>query len=110
MAVKDYTETKDGIELQFGANHVGHFLLTNLLVSKIVAAHGRIINVTSFGYMSGGVVFDDPGFKVYSAITNPKSWLSELMHHRMDQHIIHGWPMPSQRRPTSSSRGRLYQS
>ena len=62
MAVKDYTKTKDGFELQFAANHVGHFLLTNLLAPKIIAAKGRIINVSSFGYMSGGVVFDDPNF------------------------------------------------
>ena len=68
MAVKDYTKTKDGFELQFAANHLGHFLLTNLLVPTIVAAHGRIINVTSFGYMSGGVHFDDPGFKVCSSV------------------------------------------
>ena len=64
MAVKEYTKTEDGFELQFAANHVGHFLLTNLLIDKIIAAKGRIINVSSFGYMSGGVNFDDPGFKV----------------------------------------------
>jgi NAD(P)-dependent dehydrogenase (short-subunit alcohol dehydrogenase family) len=64
MAVKDYTQTKDGIELQFGANHVGHFLLTSLLASKIIAAKGRILNVSSFGYLSGGVRFDDANFSV----------------------------------------------
>ena len=64
MANKDYAVTKDGIELQFAANHVGHFLLTNLLIPKIAAAKGRIINVSSFGYMCGGVHFDDPTFAV----------------------------------------------
>lgn len=62
MAVKDYTLTKDGFELQFGVNHIAHFLLTNLLAPKIIAAKGRIVNVSSLGYLSGGVFFDDPGF------------------------------------------------
>lgn len=65
MAIKDYTPSKDGNEMQFAANHLGHFLLTNLLMPKIIAAGkgARIINVSSFGYMSGGVRFDDPNFK-----------------------------------------------
>lgn len=66
MAVKEYQTTKDGVELQFGSNHIGHFLLTNLLLPKILAAGrgARIVNVASFGYMSGGIHFDDPNFKV----------------------------------------------
>ena len=66
MALKDYATTKEGIEMQFGSNHVGHFLLTNLLMPKLLAAgkSARVVNVSSFGYMSGGVYFDDPNFKV----------------------------------------------
>lgn len=66
MAVKDYTTTAEGIELQFGANHIGHFLLTSLLMPKILAAGkgARIVNVSSFGYLSAGVRFDDWNFKV----------------------------------------------
>lgn len=65
MAVRDYTTTKDGVEMQFGANHVGHFLLTNLLMHKLIAAGGgaRVVNVSSFGYLAGGVRFDDPTFQ-----------------------------------------------
>lgn len=65
IAVRDYTTTVDGIEMQFGANHVGHFLLTNLVMPKLIAAGGgaRIINVSSFGYLAGGVRFDDPNFQ-----------------------------------------------
>jgi len=65
MAIEKYTISKDGIESQFAANHVGHFLLTNLLMDQIIAAgsDSRIINVSSLGYMSGGVHFDDPNFK-----------------------------------------------
>ena len=64
MAVKDYKTTQDGIELQFGTNYIGHFLLTNLLVPKILAAGkgARIVNVSSNGYKLGGVRFDDYNF------------------------------------------------
>ena len=66
MAIKKYTTTIEGIETQFGTNHIGHFLLTKLLMPKILAAGkgARIINVGSFGYLTGGVQFDDHNFNV----------------------------------------------
>jgi hypothetical protein len=41
-------------------------LLTNLLMGKILAAGSgaRIISVSSFGYISGAVRYDDWNFKV----------------------------------------------
>ncbi|KAI0105961.1 NAD(P)-binding protein [Daldinia grandis] len=64
MNVKDYTLDKQGIELTFSADHLGHFLLTNLIINKIIAAApgARIVNVTSRGYGLGPFRGDDYNF------------------------------------------------
>ena len=55
--------TADGHELQFGTNHLGHFLFTNLLVPNLVAgAPARIVNLSSSGHMLGSMDFDDPDY------------------------------------------------
>ena len=54
-------ETKDGFELQFGTNHLGHFALTaHLLPALRRGAKPRVVNVSSLAArISGGIRFDD---------------------------------------------------
>ena len=53
-------ESEDGFEMTFATNHLGPFLLTNLLLDALTAAHGaRVVNVSSEGHRQGRVNFDD---------------------------------------------------
>jgi len=55
--------TADGIEQTFAVNHLGYFLLTNLLLDRVVAsAPSRIVNVASVGHFRGTLDFEDIGF------------------------------------------------
>ena len=53
--------TKQGFELTFGVNHLGHFLLTQLLLPKLLEQpHSRVVNVSSKAHYSvSGIDFDD---------------------------------------------------
>ncbi len=53
--------TKDGFELQFGTNHLGHFAFTGLLLDRVLAAPGsRVVTVSSTGHrFVRGIRFDD---------------------------------------------------
>ncbi|KAH6908807.1 hypothetical protein BKA70DRAFT_1222394 [Coprinopsis sp. MPI-PUGE-AT-0042] len=62
-----YGKTKDGFETQFGTNHLGHFLLFQLLKDALLASAtpefpSRYVSVTSLGHSFGSVKFDDYNF------------------------------------------------
>jgi NAD(P)-dependent dehydrogenase (short-subunit alcohol dehydrogenase family) len=54
------TTTVDGLESTFAVNHLGHFLLTNLLLDQLKAsAAARVINVSSGSHLRAHLAFDD---------------------------------------------------
>jgi NAD(P)-dependent dehydrogenase (short-subunit alcohol dehydrogenase family) len=56
--------TAEGHEMQFGTNHLGHFLLTCLLVPALEASgDARIINLSSGGHKYCTVDLDDWNFE-----------------------------------------------
>ncbi|KAH9369562.1 hypothetical protein HPB48_019650 [Haemaphysalis longicornis] len=60
------TQTEDGFEMTFQANHLGHFLLTSLLLDILKkSAPSRIINVGSVAHWFGIFEEDNIGFKRY---------------------------------------------
>lgn len=68
MAIPALTFSEDNIETTFATNHIGHFLFTSLIMSKIIKASEvsdtptRIINVSSYGHQFSPVRFSDINF------------------------------------------------
>ncbi|MBP9151871.1 MAG: SDR family oxidoreductase [Flavobacteriales bacterium] len=63
--ISDLQLNTDGIEMQFGTNHIGHFLLTNLILDNIKASgKARIINLSSIAHKSTRTLnFDDINYQ-----------------------------------------------
>jgi len=56
--------TVQGFEMQFGTNHLGHFLLTCLLAPALLAAApGRVVTLSSAGHKFAPVNFEDPDYR-----------------------------------------------
>lgn len=82
--------SQDGIELQFATNHIGHFLLTNLLLEDLkktaqkTGIEGRIVIVSSEGhrFASSGIRFDKINEKTgyYAFLAYGQSKLANILH------------------------------
>ncbi|MEM1066063.1 MAG: SDR family NAD(P)-dependent oxidoreductase [Pseudomonadota bacterium] len=55
-------KTEDGFEMQFGSNHLGHFLMTALIAPQIRSG-GRVVALSSSGHQMSPVLFDDIQFE-----------------------------------------------
>ncbi|VVA41375.1 PREDICTED: short-chain dehydrogenase [Prunus dulcis] len=91
VGVTPFKLSQDSIELQFATNHLGHFLLTNLLLETMKSTsresntEGRIVNVSSLSHQYGyheGIRFnklnDEPTYSRHSAYAQSK--LANILH------------------------------
>lgn len=60
VMVPPHQKTKDGFELQFGSNHLGHFALTGLLLPLLKKTpDSRVISISSIAHRGGSIFFDN---------------------------------------------------
>ena len=58
-----YAQTRDGFEIQFGTNHLGHFALTLRLLPLLAQARdSRVVTVSSLAHKRGKLDFSDLGW------------------------------------------------
>jgi NAD(P)-dependent dehydrogenase (short-subunit alcohol dehydrogenase family) len=57
-----FSYTTDKFEMQFGTNHLGHFVLINR-IAPLIRKGGRLINLSSAGHRFSNVDLDDPNFQ-----------------------------------------------
>ena len=57
-----FGHTVDGFEMQFGTNHLGHFVLVSRIIT-LIRTGGRLINLSSSGHRFSNVDLDDPNFE-----------------------------------------------
>ncbi|KAH8901838.1 NAD(P)-binding protein [Coniochaeta sp. PMI_546] len=79
MAVPQYTESEDGIELHFAINHLGHFLFANLVIDKLLAGDATVVNYSSEAHQRANPGFLDDltydngkGYDKWAAYDNSK--------------------------------------
>jgi NAD(P)-dependent dehydrogenase (short-subunit alcohol dehydrogenase family) len=89
-------ETKDGFELQFGTNHIGHFALTAQLLPLLrKSTDARVVTVSSIANRTGVINFEDlqskssyvPG-KAYSQAKLANLMFAIELQRQSDKH---GW-------------------
>lgn len=89
MAVP-WSKTKEGYEIQFGTNHMGHALLTKLLLPTLLKtaeapnSDVRVINLASEGHMfAPGIIYDQDALEPYQTFRRyGQSKLANILHAR----------------------------
>jgi NAD(P)-dependent dehydrogenase (short-subunit alcohol dehydrogenase family) len=87
--------TRDGFELQFGTNHLGHFALTGLLLPWFADRPGaRVVTVSSLAHRTGVINFSDlqstRSYRRWAAYSQSK--LANLLFTRELSHRLSGRP------------------
>ena len=74
--------TSDGLEIEFGTNHIGHFYLTKLLVPLLMRSKARIVNVSSIGhcFVENGINYEFPSSSYDPRIAYGQSKLAQIWH------------------------------
>ncbi len=92
-----FGRTAEGFETQFGTNHIGHFVLTNLLVPALIAgAPSRVVALSSSAHQLGDVLWDDNNFerdpydraKAYSQAKTANMLFADELDRRLSSHGI----------------------
>lgn len=110
MALPQRHQTEDGFETQFGTNHIGHFLLFQLLKPQLLAGstpafHSRIVNLSSVGHRYSPTIVDDlnlenpDAYQQWGSYGHSKTaviWMANEVERRYgsggaDGKAIHGW-------------------
>ncbi|RFU31826.1 hypothetical protein B7463_g4520, partial [Scytalidium lignicola] len=80
MAVPTYQKSKDGIELQFAVNYLGHFLFINLLMDQILAGDATVVIYNSEAHTRANLGFlddlsynDGKDYEKWTAYSNSKA-------------------------------------
>lgn len=64
LMMPPYGKTKDGFEIQWGVNHLGHFLLTALIMPLLEAGgDARVVHLASLAHKWGEIYFNDLNFE-----------------------------------------------
>ncbi|KAH7187499.1 hypothetical protein BKA60DRAFT_643672 [Fusarium oxysporum] len=104
MAVQTLQFTKDGHELQFGTNHLSHFLFFELLNPALLAAttpefHSRVVVVSSTAHLRNGINasdnynFEKGGYAPWGAYAQSKTaniYMANELERRYGSQGLHG--------------------
>ncbi|CAF1110421.1 unnamed protein product [Rotaria sordida] len=82
IAYIKHTLTFDGLEMDFGTNHIGHFYLTKLLLPLLIKSKGRIINVSSIGhcFIDNKINYEFPSSSYDARLAYNQSKLAQIWH------------------------------
>ncbi|CAF1229188.1 unnamed protein product [Adineta steineri] len=82
IANLSHSLTIDGIQTEFGTNHIGHFYLTKRLLPLLIQSQARIVNVSSIGhcFIENGINYDSSSSAYVPKVAYDQSKLAQILH------------------------------